>query len=373
MSVDDDLLAVIEALYETAMDETRWPHTLQQLADVTGSQAATFWVLDGSDQPRLPTFLYINFDPPFVREYLDRMAPLDPTVQYLVRHPRAPIVHDAMVISEHDKDRHPYYDWHHRFTDARYRMIGRMSPAPAVQAGVALHRTRNAGRFEPADLERFTLLQRHLERALTVGFRLGSLGTFLQCTTELLDRNPAAVLLLTEQGRIAYANQPACALHAQRDGLVLSDGVALANKLDNEKLKGLIARALSDISRSDAGGAMRAVRPSGKRPYTIFVSPLSRRYPALSALRPAVCVMIIDPESAPGLPLARLRALLGLTESEARLAALLAAGNDLRAAAALLGITYGTARTRLAAIFQKTDTRRQTELVRLLLASLAVA
>jgi DNA-binding CsgD family transcriptional regulator len=59
-----------------------------------------------------------------------------------------------------------------------------------------------------------------------------------------------------------------------------------------------------------------------------------------------------------------------LTEAEARLAALLGAGDELRSAAAKLGITYGTARARLSGIFEKTQTRRQAELIRVLLAGL---
>jgi DNA-binding CsgD family transcriptional regulator len=118
---------------------------------------------------------------------------------------------------------------------------------------------------------------------------------------------------------------------------------------------------------------MRALRPSGKRPYAIVVAPVSRRYPVLSSLRPAVCIMISDPDSPRSLSSHRLRAIFGLTEAEARLAALLAAGEELRSAAAKLGITYGTARSRLAEIFQKTETRRQGELIKLVLTTLAMA
>ena len=110
MSVDEHVLAVIQALYDAAMDETRWPEALKELTGLTGSQAATFWVLDGSEQPRLPTLICFNFDPKFMEEYLDGMVPLDPTVRYLVDHPNQSIVHDGLVIGERDKDRHPYYD-----------------------------------------------------------------------------------------------------------------------------------------------------------------------------------------------------------------------------------------------------------------------
>jgi DNA-binding CsgD family transcriptional regulator len=60
--------------------------------------------------------------------------------------------------------------------------------------------------------------------------------------------------------------------------------------------------------------------------------------------------------------------LFGLTDAEARLADMLARGVELRAAASKLDITYGTARARLAEIFQKTNTHRQGELVSLILA-----
>jgi DNA-binding CsgD family transcriptional regulator len=56
----------------------------------------------------------------------------------------------------------------------------------------------------------------------------------------------------------------------------------------------------------------------------------------------------------------------GLTGAEARLAARLVAGVSLRKAAATEGITYETARSRLKAIFRKTGTTRQAELVLLL-------
>ena len=371
MSIDARMLAVIESLYEAAMDETRWPDTLQQVSELTESQAATFWVLDGGGELQHPTFTFVNIDPTFVQAYL-QMAAHDPTVQYLVRHPHQSIVHDGLVISERDKDRSAYYDWQHRYTDLRFRMVGQVCPGPVVQSGVALHRTRKAGPFEPADIERFALIHRHLHRALAVGFRLGTLGTLQQCTTELLDRNPAAILLLDERERIVYANRRAAALHAAGDGVRLSDRLVLTHRQDHAKLQGLITRTILDATRPDAGGAIQARRPSNKRPYAVLVSPVVGRYPTLSSLRPAVCVVIVDPDAEPSMPVGRLRAVLGLTEAEARLAALLAAGHELREAASRLNITYGAARTRLGVIFQKTNTRRQGELVKLLLTTIAV-
>jgi DNA-binding CsgD family transcriptional regulator len=372
MSGDAQVLKVIEALYDAATDEALWPRALKELSEVTSSQAATFWVLDGSDQPRLPTFSYINLDPAFVQDYLKNVAHLDPTVQYLVKHPQQPIVHDGLVINEREKDRHPYYDWHGRYSDLRFRLVGQVCPAPAVHAGVALHRTRNAGRYEPYDIEVFSTLYRHLERALAIGFRLGSLGTLQRCTAELLDRNAASVILLDTRKRVVYANRAAEGLCLAGDGIRLSaNGVVAQSKRDNDRMQELVDDVLTHQALRGYGGSMRLARPSGRRPFAVLVSPLSTKYAVLTTARPAVCIVITDPESKHPLPSHRFKAAFGLTEAEARMAALLAAGENLRDTAARLNITYGTARARLAEIFQKTETRRQGELIKVLLATVA--
>jgi len=368
MALDERVLAVINGMYDAAVDDTRWPQALERLTEATGSQGASFWVLDTSSEPRLPTFTTINFDSAFIARYLNEMVPLDPTVQYLVAHPSAPIVHDGLVITEREKDRHPYYDWQRRHSDIWFRLVGQACPGHRVQAGVALHRTRKAGPYEASDVDQFVVLQGHLQRALSIGSRLGSLGTMQECTTELLGRNPAAVLLLDAQKRVVYSNRRAALLNADNDGIRIgANGITLCSRADDERLQCLVAQALSPISGAAPGGTMRAARPSGKRPYALFVSPMPTRSPALSALRPAVCLVITDPDLHPPLAAHRLRAAFQFTDAEAKLAALLVTGQSLRSAARTLGITYGTARVRLAELFAKTETRRQGELISLLL------
>ena len=375
MSIHERTLDVIGAFYDAAMDETLWRGALERLCDLTGSQAASFWVLDGSEQPRLPTFIYVNFDMSSIKEYLEHTASFDPTVQYLVAHPHEPIVHDGLVITEREKDKPPYYDWHNRRIETRFRMVGQTHVAPKVQAGVALHRTRKAGRYEPKDINRFSFLHSHLDRALAIGIRFGSQAATQQSTTEWLDRSVSAILFLDERKNIVFANRAARVFESAGDGVSLDkDGISLLHRRDNDKLQSLITQELSPVASPSAslGGTMRALRPSGKTPYGIFVSPVSRNYPVLSILRPSVCIVITDPDRQTPLPNPRLQAAFGLTTAEAKLAALLATGEDLRSAAAKLEIAYGTARTRLGQIFLKTDTSRQGELIRLLLATLAL-
>ncbi|MBI1179158.1 MAG: hypothetical protein GC201_01275 [Alphaproteobacteria bacterium] len=98
----------------------------------------------------------------------------------------------------------------------------------------------------------------------------------------------------------------------------------------------------------------------------MIVTPLrgaARFYPAESA---EAMALVNDPDAgreAPGPALVRL---YGLSRREAQIAAALAAGLDLEACAARLGIARNTARYHLYNVFRKTGVSRQSDLVRLI-------
>lgn len=87
--------------------------------------------------------------------------------------------------------------------------------------------------------------------------------------------------------------------------------------------------------------------------------------------RPLILVMVREAGKASPPPERVLRELFGLTPAEARLACVFAAEGDLRRVADQLCLSVETVRTQLKAVFSKTGTGRQSELLRLL-AQLAV-
>ena len=376
MSCDERTLAVIRAFYDAAVDEALWPAALNQVTDLMESQAASLWVLDGSDRPRLPTFISLNFDQESVGEYLDSMAALDPTNRYLLSHPQQAIVHDGLLAGRRDPDTRTYNDWHERKVYTRFRIVGQArGVAPGVQAGVALHRTNGSGPYEPGDITKFAILHDHLERALAVSFRLGALDSMQRFSEQWLSQSDAAIILLDEHGYLVLANDAARAMQTAADGIRLTrKGLVLSYKKENDQLQKLIAQTIAARSSVAlaSGSIMRATRPSGRAAFGITVTHVPAATSAFTLFRPAVCVLITDPEAQPASLNSRLRMAFNFTEAEAQLAALLYNGEDLREAADKLHITYGTARSRLAVIFQKTDTRRQAQLVRLLIKTVSI-
>ena len=79
-------------------------------------------------------------------------------------------------------------------------------------------------------------------------------------------------------------------------------------------------------------------------------------------------VLIIDPEDEPEPSSALLRRLYRLTDAEADVALRMIHGADLKEISEELSLSLTTVRTHLQHIFDKTDTHRQAELVRLLIA-----
>jgi len=370
LSLDPSIVETIEKLYAAATDESLWPEVMRHLLSVTDSVGATFCVIDRSSGPKMSAFAALNFEPPFIDDYLQNMIMHDPTVQFIVAHPQKKLIHDSEVITEREKDKHFYYDWHHRYSDTRHRLAGMALIENRVSSGLTVHRTRKQGDYHPDAISRFEFMLAHLERAVSIGFKLGTLGAHQQMTFEMLDANPLAIIVLDEAARLVFANEAAQRLASAQEGLtIVGAGISLQHATDNRTLQKLIGDALSPQNFDDRNstGVMRALRRSGKRPFSILVSPLRRTQFLLTKSRPAVCIVISDPERKTTLSDVMLRSLYGLTHTESRLARHLANGVSLRAAADDLRITYKTARTHLVSIFRKTSTSRQAELVTLLL------
>ena len=79
-----------------------------------------------------------------------------------------------------------------------------------------------------------------------------------------------------------------------------------------------------------------------------------------------LAVLLVDPEDCPDLSPSLLQQVFGLTKSEARLASQLMCGQCLEEIAAANDVSLGTVRSQIKAVFAKTHTHRQAQLVGLL-------
>jgi DNA-binding CsgD family transcriptional regulator len=185
----------------------------------------------------------------------------------------------------------------------------------------------------------------------------------------VIDALEQAVLLVTQRAVVLHVNRVAAAL-LDAGGLTrdAAGAVACPRPADSRRLRRLVAEA-SRGPRADAavGGLMVVHRRPCERPLSLQVVPL-QRHAAGTADYATVALLASDP----GRPLAtaepHLRELYRLTPAEARVAAAIVELVSPLAVAERLAISVHAVRVHLKRVFAKTGTRRQSELVRLLLA-----
>lgn len=223
-----------------------------------------------------------------------------------------------------------------------------------------------------ADAEQCSLAMRllaHLDRAVTLAARIGSAETMRQLDSDLLDRLCVGTVFLDARGQMVAATGLAEMLLGAGDGLRLRNGkVAATCATGDRALQAAIRTALADPGGA-ASELLRLDQADGSRTLGVVVQPVA----AADAKNGIACALVIRDSERPSVPgLDMLRGLFDLTPAEAGLTRILSMGHTLDEAAADLSISRNTARAHLRAIFSKCGINRQTELVRLVLSSVAM-
>lgn len=238
---------------------------------------------------------------------------------------------------------------------------------PGIVDALSIFRGPEENKFDAETFATLNMLSPHLMTALTMRRRLESLHSRVSGLEDALDSITVGLVLLDSRGKCVLANKSARVILDERNGLYLEkSALCTCNLLELERLRGLIASAISSLlpTSSQISRAMLVSR-NGARPLQVLVAPLHRET-ASTAKHAVAIVFINDPEEKTAAPADVLQALFGLTVAEARLACTLLEGSSLSDAAELHRVGQETVRTQLKSIFQKTGTRRQGELVRVL-------
>jgi DNA-binding CsgD family transcriptional regulator len=373
MSVQATALDLIGRIYAAVLDPPEWQAFVEQLSAAYDDAAVAF-ALQVPGVPRAGGAIYaVGFQPEYrakFAEHVVRGLPWEKARrnQFTGGFGLASEVFPDGDVSETDF----YREW-----------MGPQGLEAACPIGhtIALHRgvpvaslnifrRAGGGPFRQADLELGNLLAPHLDRA----YRLHASQSEKTALAEAINRLPMGVILIDSQEALVLANQTVEYITKLEDGFSLIDGVPrAARESDDQVLRGLIRESIDAKTAGTLpdGSVMAISRPSGRRAFPLMVAPLLSGLPD-GALHDAVAVLFISDLEASSLQRGEaLRALYSLTHAEIELVELLCDGLSLEEAALHRDVTMNTARSQLKQIFAKTNTSRQGELVRLVLAGIA--
>ena len=275
-------------------------------------------------------------------------------------------------ITEEELTATEFYNDYLRPQDLFYSVGGTITRDHSKFSFLATLRPKRAGVYDEREHAFLQQLMPHLQTAVGVQYRLAGLAGRLLAVNDALDRIPWGIFLVSASSQILWRNAVAERILNRRDGLTDGKGdLTAANSADSRPLRCAIASAARTFEGGrEPVGAFAISRPSGSRPFNVLVSPLPK--PGFGDLRGATAIVFVDdPDHRPGSPEPLLACLFGLTAAESRMAAAIMQGTTVEEYAAQASVTLNTARSHLKQIFQKTDTRRQGDLIRRLLRSVA--
>ncbi|RYE33209.1 MAG: helix-turn-helix transcriptional regulator [Hyphomicrobiales bacterium] len=228
-----------------------------------------------------------------------------------------------------------------------------------------VQRGRHQEGFDAQDAALLEKLYPVLRRVVELRRHIGRVVIQRDEARGALDRIAMGITILDQDMRITYANEGADEILSDPDGAVgLHQGRLYARQpADQRQLRHLVEGALR--SAQDPLASVRASMILHGEDGSHSLSACAMPAPPSPDSAGKVLIALRRLETAANL-VACARQLFDLTDTEAKFASALASGSSLTEAAEAQGVRISTARTHLARIFQKTNTRQQSQLVSLL-------
>lgn len=254
-----------------------------------------------------------------------------------------------------------------------------------LPTGMSLYRSARDGPFDAGEVAVVRRLLVHLSRALGAMFHLRDAALQVASTRSALDRLASGVVLLDCHGGVQFANTSARSLLLRGDTVrLVSHGPTQADRMApvsgrpsiTAAFERAVASAISPPQDRDGRGvhgdhfsqALLLPGEDGKPTCVMHAAPLGPA-PGLSAGGTRACAIVFfrDLNSTDAVDPAVLCQLFGMTAVEARAARQLLEGGSAEDMAARLGVSINTFKTQLKAAYAKSNTRRQADLLKLML------
>jgi DNA-binding CsgD family transcriptional regulator/PAS domain-containing protein len=368
--VRDPCVIAVEAVYDAALDPSRWPNALQAIADALGDVGAILlWRRDDGTFGSVASPKVMEAQKDFEQEgwmaHDLRALRAAERGHFFSGEPFT----DRHVCSDEEIGTNPSYtEFQARHGLGWFGAIA-VSPDPHVGVVLSVHRAKTRLPFSDEELSTVAQIGRHVEKSLRLSIRLFDAELLKLGLAEALARVGIGVFALDSCGRVIFVNL--AGKHLLGDGIALrKDRLVPSEVLARTKLETAIQQR-DCFNPETIAAVQRPIlirRRKTDRPLAIYVMPTGpTSHPAAQFLAYAhTIILVIDPEANGPADPAVVRDVLGLTLGEARMAALIGSGLTLNEASKRLGITEGTARSVLKHVFSKTGVSRQSELVSLL-------
>lgn len=364
----EDLSNLIGDIYDAALDPALWPAVLEQSAKFVGGCAAGIYSKNSvSKSADINPDYTFGADARSQQIYLDRYARIDPTTTGYFFFGVGEVVSIAniMPFTEFAETRF-YKEWVKPlgWIDAATSVLEKTSTNYSV---LSIFRHERDGLVDEACRHRMQLLVPHFRRSVLIGKTIQLKTAEADVLASAFDGVSAGVFLLDATGRVVHANARGHAMLAEEQVLRAAGGRLIANDPGADQALRTAFLAAENGDRSLGTQAIAVPLTAGGQHLIAHVLPLTsgarRKAGAGCAAVAAVFVRKAELE-APQAPEVIAKT-YSLTPSELRVLLAVFESGGVPNVADALGISEATAKTHLRRLFEKTGTKRQADLVKL--------
>ncbi len=355
---------IIEDLYEGTLDPVVWNRTMLEIADAVRASGAMLFAFNPSNQSVLRDENH-RVDPQVVSDYAHDWTFEDFRRRYCLGMPTGqPATEVSLAIPL--KGTRLYHELLVPVDMPHFLPVW-LHKSKEKMVALSLQGSNKRGPFDVTDLEFIRRIFPHLARAFEIRDRLEAADLRASNFANLLNTTTFGVIVLNAQKRILEANTVASALLQGGSELRRGkDGVLTMNHPGGDRLF-----KCRDANASQAAAdALTHIPRDGKLPLSVLVLPIRAWRTSWMSGEPAWVLLLFDPERKLAVNQQLIMRDLSLSEREAKVAALLAAGLQPDQIALRMHVTVHTVRSQLKSAFQKTGCHTQAQLVKRLLLGL---
>jgi DNA-binding CsgD family transcriptional regulator len=355
---------VIDLVFDAALDPAGWSEAINALTDAVGG---TIGSLGSYDLATGGTTCWIpRLDPADMRVYEEEWAEKNVVLQRSIGEPVGVVIRPEEVMLRAEIVRTDFFRGYFQPRGMEVTAGAIVLAEDSNVTFLTVQRPFAVGDYSRRELDNFAALIPYVRRAAQMQHRLAAAEAGRTAAAGAFDRLRDGVVMVDAACRILFANRSADEILAEADGLRRdADRIAAVRPAETDALRRLIAGKGGELPGS--GGRCRITRRDGRAALSVLVAPVRTEVAWITARPPAAILFITDPDRQQRLRIDLLGDRFQLTPAEQRVLEEIASGSSVEAAAERLGIRLPTVRTHIHRIFEKTGTRRQAELVGLVM------
>lgn len=363
---------LIETIYATVADPDKWQTLIAELVAGTNSRSARLLVMN-ADASRVISSIKHNIDDNFHSQYVKHYVNACPWRPELARKRPGRLYSTYLHFSCRQPDfmRSEFYNDWARHQDIHHGVCGTIYQDSRQTVQLLVQRTRGQGHYTETDTAFFNEYVPHLRHAFQLADQVADRRSRAEAIALAADSEHLPFILLDYSLRPVHCNSSAEALINSESVLLLTRGqLRLAEREQDQQFQRLLRTCLAAADSRTLHAAcdpLEVPRPD-QSTLQLWVKSVHPDVPTLAGKASGyVAVYIYDPEVRILLDHDRLCKIYGLSKAEIRVAMALLATPDLADVARRCFISLHTVRSHLKAIFAKTATQNQADLVKRLM------